>query len=64
MDYDEQIQPVRAPEDDDFTSSVPRIHEEYTTQLYEECGRRVKKKVSLEFSLTQDRIAIAVTKLN
>ena len=45
-------------------TSVPRINEEYITQLSEEIEGRVSKKLSLEFSRTEFRILGALSKLD
>ena len=45
-------------------TSVPRINEEYITQVSEEIESRVSKKLSLEFSRTESRILGALTKLD
>ena len=45
-------------------TSVPRINEEYITQVYEEIEGRVSKKLSQEFSRTESRILGALTKLD
>ena len=45
-------------------TSVPRINEENITQVSEEIGGRVSKKLSQEFSRTQSRILGALTKLD
>ena len=45
-------------------TSVPRINEEYITQVSEEIEGRVSKKVSQEFSRTDSRILVALTKLD
>ena len=44
--------------------SVPRINEEYITQVYEEIEGRVTKKLSQEFSRTESRILGALTNLD
>ena len=44
--------------------SVPRINEEYITQLSEEIEGRVTKKLSQEFSRTDSRILGALSKLD
>ena len=44
-------------------TSVPRINEEYITQLSEEIEGRVSKKLSQEFSRTESRILGALSKL-
>ena len=43
-------------------TSVPRINEEYITQLSEEIESRVSKKLSQEFSRTESRILGALSK--
>ena len=43
---------------------VPRINEEYITQLSEEIEGRVSKKLSQEFSRTESRILGALSKLD
>ena len=43
---------------------VPRINEEYITQLSEEIEGRVSKKLSLEFSRTESRILGTLSKLD
>ena len=45
-------------------TSVPRINEEYITQLSEEIEGRVSKKLSQEFSRTKSRILGALSKLD
>ena len=45
-------------------TSVPRINEEYITQLSEEIESRVTKKLSQEFRRTQSRILGALSKLD
>ena len=45
-------------------TSVPRINEEYTTQLSEEIEGRVTKKLSQEYSRTESRILGALSKLD
>ena len=45
-------------------TSVPRINEEYVTQVSEEIEGRVSKKLSQEFSRTESRILGALTKLD
>ena len=45
-------------------TSVPRINEEYITQVSEEIEGRVSKKLSQEFSRTEFRILGALTKLD
>ena len=45
-------------------TSVPRINEEYMTQISEEIEGRVSKKLSQEFSRTESRILGALTKLD
>ena len=45
-------------------TSVPRINEEYITQLAEEIEGRVTKKLSQEFSRTESRISGALSKLD
>ena len=44
-------------------TSVPRINEEYITQVSEETEGRVSKKLSQEFSRTESRILGALSKL-
>ena len=44
-------------------TSVPRINEEYITQICEEIEGRVTKKLSQEFSRTESRILCALSKL-
>ena len=44
--------------------SVPRINEEYITQLFEEIEGRVSKKLSQEFSRTESRILGALSKVD
>ena len=43
--------------------SVPKIDEEYSTQVFEEVEGRVTKKLSQEFSRTESRILDALSKL-
>ena len=45
-------------------TSVPRINEEYITQVSEEVEGRVSKKLSQEFSRTDSRILGALSKLD
>ena len=45
-------------------TSVPRINEEYITQVSEEIESRVTKKLSQEFSRTESRILGAPSKLD
>ena len=45
-------------------TSVPRINEEYITQVSEEIEGRVSKKLSREFSRTESRILGALSKLD
>ena len=45
-------------------TSVPRINEEYITQVSEEIEGRVSKKLSQEFSRTESRILGALSKLH
>ena len=45
-------------------TSVPRINEEYITQVSEEIQGRVSKKLSQEFSRTESHILAALTKLD
>ena len=45
-------------------TSVPRINEEYITQVSEEIEGRVSKKLSQEFNRTESRILGALTKLD
>ena len=45
-------------------TSVPRINEEYTTQVFEEIEGRVSKKLSQEFSRTESRISGALSILD
>ena len=45
-------------------TSVPRINEEYFTQVSEEIEGRVSKKLSQEFSRTESRILGALSKLD
>ena len=45
-------------------TSVPRINEEYITQVSEEIEGRVTKKLSQEFSRTESRISGALSKLD
>ena len=45
-------------------TSVPRINEEYITQLSEEIEGRVSKRLSQEFSRTESRILGALSKLD
>ena len=45
-------------------TSVPRINEEYITQVSEEIGGRVSEKLSQEFNRTESRILGAMTKLD
>ena len=45
-------------------TSVPRINEQYITQVSEEIEGRVSKKLSQEFSRTESRILDALSKLD
>ena len=45
-------------------TSVPRINEEYITQISEQIEGRVTKKLSQEFSRTESRILGALSKLD
>ena len=45
-------------------TSVPRINEEYITQVFEQIEGRVTKKLSQEFSRTESRILGALSKLD
>ena len=45
-------------------TSIPRINEEYITQVFEEIKARVSKKLSQEFSNTESRILGALSKLD
>ena len=45
-------------------TSVPGITEEYITQVSEEIEGRVTKKLSQEFSRTDSRILVALSKLD
>ena len=45
-------------------TSVPRINEEYTTQVSEEIEGRVSKKLSQEFSRTESRTLGALSNLD
>ena len=45
-------------------TSVPRINEEYITQVFEEIEGRASKKLSQEFSRTESRILGALSKLD
>ena len=45
-------------------TSVPRINEEYITQVSEEIEGRISKKLSQEFSRTESRILGALSKLD
>ena len=45
-------------------TSVPRINEEYITQVSEQIEGRVTKKLSQEFSRTESRILCALSKLD
>ena len=45
-------------------TSVPRINEEYITQIFEEIEGRVIEKLSQEFSRTESRILGALSKLD
>ena len=45
-------------------TSVPRINEEYITQLSEEIEGRVSEKLSQEFSRSESRILCALSKLD
>ena len=45
-------------------TSIPRINEEYITQVSEEIEGRVTKKLSQQFSRTESRILGALSKLD
>ena len=45
-------------------TSVPRINEDYLTQLSEEIEGRITKKLSQEFSRIESRISDALSKLD
>ena len=45
-------------------SNVPRSQEDYITQVSEEIEGRVTKKLSQEFSRTENRILVALAKLD
>ena len=45
-------------------TSVPRINEEYITQVFEQIEGRVTKKLSQEFSRTESRVLGALSKLD
>ena len=45
-------------------TSIPRINEEYITQVSEEIGGSVSKKLSQEFSRTESRILDALAKIH
>ena len=45
-------------------TSVPRINEEYITQLSEEIEGRVTRKLSQEFNRTESRILVALSRLD
>ena len=45
-------------------TSVPRINEEYITQIFEQIEGRVTKKLSQEFSRTESRIFGALSELD
>ena len=45
-------------------TSVPRINEEYITQVFEQIEGRVTKKLSQEFSRTESRFLGALSKLD
>ena len=45
-------------------TSVPRINEEYITQVFEKIEGRVTKKLSQEFSRTESRVLGALSKLD
>ena len=45
-------------------TSVPRINEEYITQISEEIEDRITKKLSQEFNLIESRISDALSKLD
>ena len=45
-------------------TSVPRINEDYITQVFEEVEGRVTKKLSQKFSRTESRILGALSKLD
>ena len=47
-----------------WNTSVPRINEEFITQVSEEIEGRVTKKLSQEFSRTESRILCALSKLD
>ena len=45
-------------------TSIPRINEEYITQVSVEIEGRITKKLSQEFSRTESRILVALSKLD
>ena len=45
-------------------TSVPKMNEEYITQVFEEVEGRVTKKLSQEFSRTESRILGALSKID
>ena len=45
-------------------TSVPKINEEYITHIFEEVEGRVTKKLFQEFSRTESRILVALSKLD
>ena len=45
-------------------TSVPKINDEYITQVFEEREGRVTKKLSQEFSRTESRILSTLSKLD
>ena len=47
-----------------LNSNVPRSQEDYITQVYEEIEGRVTKKLSREFSRTENRILGALARLD
>ena len=44
--------------------SVPRINQEYITQVFEEIKGKVSKKLSQDFSKTESRILVALSRLD
>ena len=45
-------------------SNIPRSQEDYITQVFDEIERRVTKKLSQEFSRTENRILGALSRLD
>ena len=59
-----EIQDENPRNDQSRNTSVPRINEDYLTQLSEEIEGRITKKLSREFSRIESRISDALSKLD